>query len=189
MTPEELARALEGPRPLDAAAEAALAARVRADATAVTARVVELARSPDPMSAFKARSLAGRLEELVAGTLLDAAPPADAATAVWTVTAATAATVGLRARVAERVRALLGDRRLLPAQPADTRVEEPVRPRRVCDEAYGLLRELLETGESRPALVMDRWAFLRLPEAERDAEIARVLTGQPFTRLLEDREA
>ena len=189
MTPEELGHALEGPRPLDAPAEAALAARVRADATAVTARLVELARSPDPMSAFKARSLAGRLEELVAGTLLDAPPPADAATAVWTVTAATAATVALRARVAERVRILLGDRRLLPPQPVDPRVEEPVRPRRVCDEAYGLLRELLNTGESRPAFVMDQWAFLRLPESGRDAEIARAVAGQPFTRFIEDLEA
>ena len=153
MTPEELGQALEGPRPLDAPAEAALAARVRADATVVTARIVELARAADRVRALKARSLAGRLEELVAGTLLDAPPPADAATAVWTVTAAAAAAVALRARVAERLRALL------------------------------------ETGESRPALVMDRWAFFRLPETERDAEIARVLAGQPFARLLEDREA
>jgi hypothetical protein len=109
---------------------------------------------------------------------------------VWTVTAAAAAAVALRARVAERVRALLNDRRLVPpVEPADPRVEEPLRPRRVCDEAYGVLRELLETGESRPALVMDRWAFFRLAETERDAEIARVLAGQPFARLLEDREA
>ena len=190
MTPEELGQALDGPRPLDAPAEAALAARVRADATVVTARIVELARAADRVRALKARSLAGRLEELVAGTLLDAPPPADAVAAVWTVTAAAAAAVALRARVAERLRALLSDRRVLPqVEPADSRVEEPVRPRRVCDEAYGVLRELLETGESRPALVMDRWAFFRLAETERDAEIARVLAGQPFARLLEDREA
>ena len=190
MTPEELGQALEGPRPLDAPAEAALAARVRADATALPAHLVELARGPDRARALKARSLVGRLDALAAGALLDAPAPPDAAAAVWTVAAATAATVGLRARVAERVRALLGDRRVLPeVQPPDPRVEEPVRPRRVCDEAYGLLRELVNTGESRTAFLMDQWAFLRLSESERDAEIARAAAGQPFTRLVEDLEA
>lgn len=190
MTPEELEQALEGPRPLDAPAEMALAAQVRADTTSLTARVVELARGPDRARALKARSLVGRLDELAAGTLLDAPASSDAAAAVWTVAAATAASVGLRARVAERVRALLGDRRVLPeVQPPDRRVEEPVRPRRVCDEAYGLLRELVNTGESRTAFLMDQWAFLRLPEGERDAEIARATAGQPFARLVEDLEA
>ena len=189
MTPDELRAALVGPAPLDAAAAAALATRVRGAAVALPARAVELAAGPSPPVALQARLLVSRLDELTAGVLLDAPAAPDAQTATWKVSAAGAAAVGLRARLATRLKPMLQDRRVLPAGPADPRVEEPVRPRRVCDEAYTMLRELLNTGEGRTAFVMDRWAFLRLPESERDAEIARAAAGQPFARLLEDIEA
>jgi hypothetical protein len=188
MTPDELRSALDAAAPLDAVAAASLASRARAATLALPARAVELAAGAQGDRVAQARVLVGRLEELAAGALLDAAP-ADASTEVWMVAAASAAIVGLRSRVALRIQSMLTDRRLLPSGPADPRVEEPVRPRRVCDEAYLMLRELLNTGESRTAFVMDRWAFLRLPEPERDAEIARAAAGQPFARLLEDQEA
>jgi len=188
MTPDELRSALEAAAPQDAVAAATLAARTRAAAQALPARAVELAAGAPSARAAQARVLVGRLDELAASALLDAAP-ADASTEVWMVATAAAAIVGLRSRIARRVQPMLADRRVLPPGPADPRVEEPVRPRRVCDEAYLTLRELLNTAETRNAFVMDRWAFLRLPEPERDAEIARVAAGQPFARLLEDAEA
>ena len=188
MTPDELRSAFEAAAPLDSVAAVSLASRARAAALVLPAQAVELAAGAQGDRAAQARVLVGRLEELAAGPLLDAAP-ADASTAVWMTATAAAAVVGLRSRVALRLQPMLADRRLLPSPPADPRVEEPVRPRRVCDEAYLMLRELLNTGESRTAFVMDRWAFLRLPEPERDAEIARAAAGQPFARLLEDQEA
>lgn len=189
MTPEELRAALDATAPADAVAAAALAARVRAEVQALPARAIELAAGPAPALALKARILVGRLDDLAATAALDAPAPADPSAAVWAIGAATAAAVGLRSRIAERLRPMLADRRPLPAGPADPRVEEPVRPRRVCDEAYACFRELVHIGESRSTFVMDRWAFFRLPESERDAEIARALAGEPFTRLLDDREA
>lgn len=188
MTPDELRSALEAAAPQDAEAAASLASRARTATVALPSRAVELAAGAQGDRAAQARVLVGRLEELAAGALLDAAP-ADGSTAVWMVATATAAVVGLRSRVALRLQPMFADRRLLPSPPPDPRVEEPVRPHRVCDEAYLMLRELVNTGEGRTAFVMDRWAFLRLPEAERDAEIARAAAGQPFARLLDDQEA
>lgn len=185
MTPEELRAAIEKVAPSDVVAAAALAREVRGAALALPVEAVRLTGA-GPAIAPRARMLASRLEELAAGPLLDGPPPPDPETEVWMVGAATAAAVNLRARVAERLRSLLADRRLLPATPPDPRVEEPVRPRRVCDEAYAMLRELVNVGEPRPDFVMDRWVFNRLPEAERDAEIARAADGQRFLRLLED---
>ena len=186
MTPDELRTALNGPAPLDAAAAAALAARVRSATVALPETAVELAGGSSPAVTVQARLLVSRLDELAAGALLDTPAAASAQNEVWAVGAAVAAAVGLRARLAARLQPMLQDRRVLPVGPVDPRVEEPVRPRRVCDEAYTMLRELLNTGEGRTAFLMDRWAFLRLPESERDAEIARAAGGQPFARLLED---
>lgn len=185
MTPEDLRTALEQGRPTDAAAAAALARDVRGATMALPLEAVRLATA-GPATAPRARVLASRLEELAAGALLDAPAAPDPATEVWMVGTATAAAVHLRGRIAERLRRLLADRRVLSSPPPDPRVEEPVRPRRVCDEAYAMLRELMNVGEGRAALVMDRWAFERLPESDRDAEIARVQGGGAFTRLLDD---
>lgn len=188
MTPEELRAALNETTPADVSAGVALARRVRAELLALPAEAARLAAG-SPGVAPKARVLTGRLEELAAGVLLDADRPVDPETEIWMVATAVAATVSLRARAVARVQQLLGDRRLVTSPPADPRLEEPVRPRRVCDAAYVMLRELLSAGESREAFVMDRWAFERLPESERDAEIGRVQGGAAFARFLADREA
>jgi hypothetical protein len=187
MTPDELRAALGKPAASDAAAAATLARDARAETEALPLEAVRLATSGSGVTQ-QARMLVSRLEELAAGPLLEA-PPSDGETEVWMIGVATAAAVSLRGRVAERLRRLLDDRRPLANPPSDPRVEEPVRPRRVCDEAYAMLRELVNVGEDRTGFVMDRWAFFRLAESERDGEIARVVAGQPFRRLLEDREA
>lgn len=187
MRPEELRAAIERAAPADVVAATALARDVRDETLALPMEAVRLAIA-GPAIAPRARMLVSQLDELAADPLL-AAPAPDPETDVWMAGAATAAAVRLRGRVAARLRPMLADRRLLTGPPADPRVEEPVRPRRVCDAAYALLRELLNVGEERSALVMDRWAFERLPESERDAEIARVQNGAAFSRLLDDRQS
>ena len=124
MTPEELRAAIEKAAPNDVAAAAALARDVRTATLALPVEAVRLTAA-GPAIGPRARMLASRLEELAAGALLDAPATPDPDTEVWMVGAATAAAVNLRARIAERLRTLLSDRRLLPASPPDPRVEEP----------------------------------------------------------------
>jgi hypothetical protein len=185
MTPDELTVALEQLPPMRIAEQSALAAAVRHDTTALAARAVALAGASSAQLAFNARSIAGELEELAVSSLLSAPPTASVAEDVWRIRTAVAAAVALRARVAAYLRSLLADRRLTPL-PTGVEGLAHAPPPRVCDEAYVALRELINLEESRSGFTLDRWAFLRLSDAEKDAEIAAVLSGAPFVRLIED---
>ncbi len=185
MTPDELAAALEQLPPMRIADQNVLVSGVRRDMTALAARAVEIAGAPDEQLAVKARTFVGELEELAVNSLLSAAPATSVAEAAWRIRTAAAAAVALRARVAVHLRSLMADKRLVPlARGLEGLAHAP--PSRVCDEAYVALRELVNIEESRGAFTLDRRMFLRLSYEEKDAEIAAVLTGAPFVRLIED---
>jgi hypothetical protein len=188
MTPDELAAALEQQPPLSHQDTTRLAGQIREPVTLLVARALALAGAADRDVAVRARSLVSRLDELAIAPLLDGPPPTTLPEELWRLQLATDICRQSRARLAERLRAVLADRRPIPDLPADPRVEEPVRPRRMCDEAYCLLRALVHLNESREQATFDQWAFLRLSEAERDVEIAQTTAGLPFTRLVEDLE-
>ena len=188
MTPDELRAALMALPPGRAAEEARLAGEIRAAALALPAAAVALTGSADDALARRARTVSGRLEELAAASLLDA-DPSGVRHEVWLLQAATAASVALRVRTAARLRPLLADHRPVPVTPQPPEIEEQPRPTRVCDEAYLLLRELLDTGESRTQYAFDSRAFIRLDEAARDAELAAFASSGQFTRLTEDLDA
>lgn len=189
MTPEELRRAVETLDARRAADALTLEQRVRAELSALPACLAELASGSDPVLVARARSLIAGLGSSAAAPLLDSAVGRSPEQEVWRLGTLAAAAVGLRGLVGERLRACLGDRRPVPLPPADEPVEERPVPRRVCDEAYLLLRELMATGESRSELVMESRLFLRAPETDRDAEITRITASSPFARLTEDLEA
>jgi hypothetical protein len=189
MTTDELAAELDVLPPGQLTAVAALARRVRGEALALPDAAVRLAEGTHAVQAGNARDLVGELEDLTIRTMLDAPLPPAVQHHVWRLGTAVAAIVSLRARAAERLRGSLGDRRLVPIEPYPAHVEEQPYPRRVCDEAYLMLRELLHTGESRSQFALDARAYLRLGDDEKDAEIARLAAGQPFARLVDDLEA
>jgi len=160
MTPDELRSALEAAAPQDAVAAATLAARTRAAAQALPARAVELAAGAPSARAAQARVLVGRLDELAASALLDAAP-ADASTEVWMVATAAAAIVG-RARCpgggARRARRCsgsgLGDRPNQPGRRLGPRCLLVVRawPSAQRTAAFGVRGRAPATGWKRSAL-------------------------------------
>lgn len=187
MSPDELSAALEQLSPTRAADQAALAGLVQRDATALTVRAVELTAAPDPALAENARALVGSLEEAAVGALLTAAPAGSVSDEVWRLRTAAAAAIALRARVATRLMSLLTDQRPVPFPSGYEGLARPPQSR-VCDEAYVALRELANVAESRGAFTVDRRVFLRLAVEEKDAEIASVVGGLPFTRFVEDAE-
>jgi len=63
-------------------------------------------------------------------------------------------------------------------------LEEKHPPRRVCDEAYLLERRLLNTVEPEDLGYSNGRAFLALPIAQRDAEIANAKRARVFTNFL-----
>ena len=84
------------------------------------------------------------------------------------------------------VQQLLNDRRRMP--PPEKRGTPPETPpviRRVCDEAYLLLRRMVHFSEDEDQYIFNSDAFLDLPEADRDQEIASVSAGQQWTVWVE----
>ncbi|GEM_PF-936769 len=90
-----------------------------------------------------------------------------------------------RGRLASVLDKLMDDKQNvpLPEQPANT--EEKLPPRRLCDEAYLMLRRLLSPEETIDDQIMNGRLFLDLSEADRDKEIAKVRKSKRFTPLLE----
>ena len=188
MTPDELATELDGIPPGNIPALRAVTERVRAEILAVSGAAVRMADGPDGRRAETARALVSGLAELAVPALLLPPVPGTADREMSRLEDAVAAVVALRAQVAEQLRARLGDRRVVPIVPPPAYIEEQPPTRRVCDEAYILLRELANIGESRGAFALDSRAFLRMEDDAKDAEIASVVTGAPFTRFVEDAE-
>ena len=189
MTPDELEAELDALPPGQVPAMASLARRVRGEALELPNAALRRAESADAGRVLAARHLVGELDDLTIRAILDAASPPSIEHQVWRLGTAVAAIVSLRARAAERLREALGDRRRVPIEPYPPHIEEQPYPRRVCDEAYLMLRELLHVGESRGRFALDARAYLRLTDDEKDAEIARITAGEPFTRLVDDLEA
>ena len=189
MTPDELGAELDALPPGQVPAMAALARRVRGEALVLPNAALQRAEGADAARVLAARHLVGELDDLTVGAILDAVSPSSVEHQVWRLGTAVAAIVSLRARAAERLRGALGDRRRVPIEPYPPHIEEQPYPRRVCDEAYLMLRELLHLGESRGGFALEVRAYLRLADDEKDAEIARISAGQPFARLVDDLEA
>lgn len=189
MTPEALRAALDQLDSRRAVDEVRFGEDRLREVAELPRAAVALAGDADPARAAKARSLVARLGEFAAGALLEVERSAGPQDDVWRLATATAGVVELRGRVAARLAQALDDRRPVPLVPDVFPSEEKPAPRRVCDEAYLLLRELSSVGESRGALVLKARAFLRRPDPDRDAEIARARSGLPFTRLFEDADA
>ena len=185
MTPDELTTALQEMSPGRIAEQNALAGRVLEQVGELPTRATELVASDDRAVAGNARDLVGALEELAVRAVLGASPAATTTEAAWRVRTAAAAAIALRARVAGHLRSLLHDHRLVPL-PAGLEGLAHAPPARMCDEAYVALRELINLDESRSAFTLDRRAFLRQSDQEKDAEIESVIAGQPFRRLVDD---
>jgi len=90
-----------------------------------------------------------------------------------------------RVKLAKVLENMLEDKRSLemPEPPPDT--EEEFLPRRVCDEAYLLMRQLLSFEEGEEEQFFNTNAFLNLSDEEKDTEIKRVQTSKKWIPLTE----
>jgi hypothetical protein len=123
------------------------------------------------------------LGDLALTPLLDGLDAARPEQCVWDLGQALEIEIATRRRLAAALRGRLDDRRALALPEPRPPVEERPIPRRVCDEAYMQLRRLVSFEEDEDALLLNNGAFLRLGEAERDAEIARARTSRRWVAL------
>jgi hypothetical protein len=137
----------------------------------------------------KARFLLLLAGDLALTPLLDSIDPSVPDKMVWDLTNAVQIHRENQARIVKRLESLLVDKRLLPLPENLGDIEEKPKPRRVCDEAYLLLRQLLAFDDEEASMVNSGLFIRSMSEKERDQEIERLQKTKKWIALGEQVEA
>ena len=184
MNREEVNEQVATLKPVDVAKIEELVAAIQSDAWEAPQALTELWQgSPSRDSAM---NLLANLGDLAIHPLLDVAanPNLKLADKVWLWQTVAAATEKLRNDVILRLAKLINDKTVVPVRPMPEPTEAQPAPRRVCDEAYILLRQLLRYTEEPEAQALNINEFLELEFAQRDEEISKTKANQSFTNFL-----
>jgi hypothetical protein len=188
MTDEELARRLEMLDPDKRSGVVKLGCELLDDALGPARSAVQYWRSRDPWLVKKARSALTTMKEVPLDPLLAAETPESPHGRVELAQLIAAAVIDLESRVFARLWDFCQDTRdVLPPEETGPS-EEPLLETRVCDEAWVLLRQLSHFRETELQFIMNRDAFLNLPDELKDKEILRARNAKNFLPLVEDVE-
>ena len=163
----------------------ALAARLLEESRSQAREAVRIWRSPDKAMSDRAQVVLSELSEVSLVPLLETAGTNTPAQDVWLLQHLGMVEIDLRKKVAARVNKLLDDRRPLPPAAArGARPEGGGTMRRVCDEAFGLMRRYSNPSESTEQYHLALDQFLSLPEKERDATIQKARRSRLWQQWL-----
>jgi len=104
---------------------------------------------------------------------------------VWRLRSLVEGELQLRERLLSRLDPLLEDRTAVPMPPPPGDAEEPVLPRRVCDEAYLLVRHMLNPQEGPLTFQLNSREFLGMSDKEKNAEIEKARKTRTWTQFVE----
>jgi len=169
-------------RPLDAPHVEALAAEFVTSARAASRAAVALSLDTDEEVASNARRLLLYLEDLAIFPLLEANPRLPLQRAAL-ITQAVEAELSLRRKVMVRLDRLLDDTTPVPTQ-ASARAEQKPPPRRICDEAYLLMRQVVHFGEPPMDAAVQAKLFLNAPDDFKDAQIKKARASGTWNRAI-----
>ena len=151
----------------------ALSAKVREQGYRHLRELVELYGSKDSALSINAAAVLIDLNEMATVPLLDNLS-SEPEKLVWEMQQTVEAQLGVRERLVTQLKGMLKDTSPVLAGDLDLALEEqPPAPRRVCDEAYLMLRRLVSF-ESDAQLLNNTAGFFDLTFEERDEEIKRV---------------
>ena len=150
--------------------------------------VVGLGHSENEDIRATASALLLSLGNLVLLPLLDSVATDIPEDYVWDMQTATQLHLDGRARIVEALAKMLADTRPVTVGLPFALTEEKPVPRRVCDEAYLLLRKLLAFEENEEDRMFNEQAFLEMEDKERDSEIKRFLQTKTWISLIETPE-
>lgn len=157
-----------------------LAGALRAEAAATPKEAVQFLLGSDEDLAAGARRLFLELGELSIGPLLETNPPKPEQR-VEALRLAVDAQDALRRKIAERLVALLDDKAPVPVRRIPVSEKQPP-PRRVCDDAYLLMRKLMNLGEPPDEAYQQADMFLNAPDGFKDETIAKARTSGVWNR-------
>lgn len=153
----------------------ALTRRVMDNAYGEVDEAIRIWRGPDRELAAKARLLLGHIEALALPRLLETAGTNSPGDDAWLLRTTAAVVDDTRKQVALRLNQLLQDKRSIPPSVPVLREEQGSPPRRVCDEAYILMRRFLQPTESPQQYFGHVNHFLNLPVKDKNALILKAL--------------
>jgi hypothetical protein len=160
-----------------------LAAEIRDKSSAQPAEVVRLAHSDSVDLQATASAVLQNLGPMAIPALLQALRESSPEDCVWDFQTAARLHLESRTQLVAALEKRLTDKRPIQiGDPFAVRDEEPA-PRRVCDEAFSVLRRLLASKESAPEITEQDRLFLELSESARDQEIARFLESKDWLNL------
>ncbi|HVP07789.1 MAG TPA: hypothetical protein VMS71_08105 [Candidatus Acidoferrum sp.] len=135
--------------------------------------VVGLMHTDSQDTKQKASAVALKLGNLVLPMLLDSLPVGKPNDLIWELQQALTLQNASRAKITKILLDLLKDQRELEPDNPFASAEDRAPVRRVCDEAYLLLRRLQVVNETDNQLYLNENAFMKMSMPERDAEIKR----------------
>ncbi len=147
----------------------AIAAPCRRDVS----QLVSMLRSDKQQDSQKAAAVLQSLGSVAYPTLLESLDRSKPEDYVWEIQLLADIEADSRGRLLRELEAVLADKRDVKQPDLGPGVEEKPIPRRVCDEAYLLLRRMLIAGESEDAQYLGERAFLNREDKEKDQEIQR----------------
>jgi hypothetical protein len=147
--------------------------------------IVGLLHSEDEDDAYKARSVLLVAGDTVLTPLMDSLKVDVPEPYVWDMKTIVDIQVGSRKKIAALLEKMLGDKREVEMPELPPGTEEKYPPRRVCDEGYLLLRDLLALEETEEERFFNADAYFHMEYAERDTEINRLKTSKKWVSLTE----
>ena len=167
------------------AEEEALAKRELETARTIPRLAVNLWANADAELSANALGFLSEIADLAIVPLLEGPMRSDPQSAVQALNLMADAELALRQKVIQRVNQLLDDTRPIPPRTqVGPKPDEPIHPRRVCDEAYVAMRRLVHFGESQYGSVVEVSFFYSAPEAARDKAIADARRSNDWRRAV-----
>lgn len=145
--------------------------------------VVKVLHSADEDDFLKGAAVLLSMEDVALKPLLDTLSPDVPERHVWDMQVIVDLQLKNKMRIAKALENMLDDKRPVPRPETPPSVEEKPIPRRVCDEAYLMMRKLLAFEETEEEQFFNADEFLNKSDGEKDAEIARAKTSKRWAPL------
>lgn len=150
-----------------------------------TYELIQILHSEKDEDIKKASMVLMAIGDLAITPLLESLDSNNADNYVWETDLALSLHLQNRNKISKNINSMLLDKRLLKDPELNGIVEEKPISRRVCDEAYLMLRKLLSYKEDEESLMTNERLFLRMTNEEKDKEIDRLKSSKEWISLSE----
>jgi len=161
----------------------AFAEKIILKAREETHKIINIMHSGNKIEADKASAVLLDLGDLVLRPILDSLDSDNAGNYIWEMETVVSHQLQNRSKIATVFNDMLLDKRTLKKPDLFGAVEEEYIIRRVCDEAYLMMRRLLALEEDEEEQFINKDIFLNMSDEEKDNEISRVKSTKKWINL------